>query len=1030
MRYLNHSIIFDKKGKVNAVLRVNRLLFIGLLMALFMSPTVPGYGQYFGQNKVQYEKFDFRVMKTEHFDIYYYPEEQEGVRIAARMAERWYSRLSRMLNHELSGRQPLILYSSSPHFQQTTTISGTLGEGTGGVTEALKRRIVLPFGATLAETDHVIGHELVHAFQFDIASQAKAGPDKVQSAAMRLPLWLIEGLAEYLSIGAVDPHTAMWMREATRQENLPAIKKMANSYKYFPYRYGQSLWAFMAGKWGDEVVETLLKAAGQSGSYEVAIKSVLNIEPAELSKQWHEAMNEAYSPLVEKTQGASSQARILFRGSKQNPLNIAPVISPDGRRLVFLSTKDLLSIDLFMADAETGKIQRKLVETLANPHFESIQFIKSAGSWDRESKHFLFTGIAKGRPVLVITDAEKGEQIDQIDFPELDEILSPSWAPDGSSIVFSAMKGGLSDIYIYDLERKNLSNLTSDPFGDLSPVWSPDGKAIAFATERFSMDLGLLESGHYDLAIYLPESGQISKLPGFPGVKNINPQWSSDSRFLYFVSDKNGISNIFKLDLERGAIGQVTNLYSGVTGITSLSPALSLAQDSKKLAFTVYEEGNYSIYTLDESQTEIVEPVDFGEIRPDVLPPREKPEGKVFELLGNPYYGLPQEKEFPIEEYRPTLKLDNVSQSSIGFGVDRFGAYAGGGLSMFFSDMMGYHTVGGMVSTSSRLMDSSFLVGYQNTRSRLNWGAMVQRIPYVYGGYSQYFDFENGVPTIVEDEFLLRQINYEASGFVSYPFSRAQRLELGAGYRLVDFNNVVFRNYFDPVDGFNLGRDRIELPSAPSLHFGFAKAALVYDTSVFGLTAPIIGQSYRFDVSPYLGSVNFTNIVADFRRYFSPVKPFTLALRVMHLGRYGSGADDSRLYPTFLGYESLVRGYNYRSFSQSEVAENPDSLERLFGSRIAVANVELRFPLFGALGIGKGYYGILPVDFNAFFDAGVAWDSDNRLWFQGGTRKPVTSAGIGLRLNLLGYMVIGAQYVKPFSRGRSPYFQLTFMPGF
>src|SRR5688572_6246786 len=125
-------------------------------------------GGYFGQNKVQYRKFDFKVLKTDHFDVYYYPEEETGARIAARMAERWYGRISKLLTHELRGRQPLILYAANPHFWQTNTIEGTLGEGTGGVTEAYKRRIILPLAGPLEATDHVIGHELIHAFQYDI----------------------------------------------------------------------------------------------------------------------------------------------------------------------------------------------------------------------------------------------------------------------------------------------------------------------------------------------------------------------------------------------------------------------------------------------------------------------------------------------------------------------------------------------------------------------------------------------------------------------------------------------------------------------------------------------------------------------------------------------------------------------------------------------------------------------------------------------------------------------------------------------
>jgi len=167
------------------------------------------HSQYFGRNKVQYESFDFKVISTKNFDVYFYPEEEEAAIQAARLAERWYARFSRILYHELRGRQILILYSSSPHFQQTTAIPGIIGEGTGGVTEMYKRRIVLPLAPSLAESDHVIGHELVHAFQFDITSQDHNRYAAAAPSALRLPLWFVEGLAEYMSRGPVDSLTAM-----------------------------------------------------------------------------------------------------------------------------------------------------------------------------------------------------------------------------------------------------------------------------------------------------------------------------------------------------------------------------------------------------------------------------------------------------------------------------------------------------------------------------------------------------------------------------------------------------------------------------------------------------------------------------------------------------------------------------------------------------------------------------------------------------------------------------------------------------
>jgi hypothetical protein len=226
------------------------------LVALSLAGFVAGLGapglraQFYGRNKVQYQRFDFQIMKTRHFDVYFYLQDQQTVKLACLMAERWYSRLSRMFNHELKGRQPLVLYGSSPEFQQTTVIPDILGEGTGGVTESFKRRIVLPYGASLTETDHVIGHELVHAFQYDIMAQGHSDQARGNDIGLRIPLWFIEGMAEYLSIGPVDPNTSMWMRDAVRRKELPQISKLDNSYKYFPYRWGQAVWAYEVGRSG------------------------------------------------------------------------------------------------------------------------------------------------------------------------------------------------------------------------------------------------------------------------------------------------------------------------------------------------------------------------------------------------------------------------------------------------------------------------------------------------------------------------------------------------------------------------------------------------------------------------------------------------------------------------------------------------------------------------------------------------------------------------------------------------------------
>lgn len=1002
-----------------------------LLLSLVSAPSLFAQGGYFGQNKVQYRDFDFKVLKTEHFDIYYYPEEEQAARMASRMAERWYTRLSGLLNHELRGRQPLILYASGPHFWQTNAIQGQLGEGTGGVTEAYKRRIVLPFAGPIEATDHVLGHELVHAFQYDITNtNVSAGT----AGALALPLWFIEGMAEYLSVGPVDAHTSMWMREAARREKLPTIDDLSNP-KYFPYRYGQAVWAFIGGKYGDAVVGDMLRAgAGRGGGYQQAIESVLGVKTEELSKEWHSAVFEAYRPIAETTKMPGAIARALIPKKEGSELNVSPELSPDGSKVIFFSERDLFSIDLFVADARTGEIIRKITDTATDPHFESLQFLSSAGAWDPSSKRFVFPGISKGQPVLTIVDVERGRAEREVRLKELDEILNPAWSPDGQSIAFSGLVGGLNDLFVYDLKTDQLRRLTTDAFAELDPAWSPDGRRLAFATDRFTTNLPAIVAGHLRIAVMDVGSGDVLQVGGFENAKNISPQWTADGRALYFLSDHQGITNIYRTQIG-GETKQITNLLTGVSGITALSPALSVAQG--RIVFSAYEDDGYSIYALDSDEQVAGQSLIPLPRNAAVLPPRRTGEGIVYATLQNERAGLPPvaaAASAPVEPYKPKLSLDFAGQPTIGVGTDPFGTYAAGGISLMFSDMLGNHTLITGAQVTSRFDEFGGTALYINRKNRWNWGALVDQTPYVARGFEAGLTTVDGQDVYLEREFRLLQIDRSVAGIISYPFSRAQRIDFSGGFRQIGFKQDVTERLYSPFTGQQLTEDRTDLGSEPMLNLGEASAALVYDTSISGLTSPIRGSRYRLELAQSAGSLTYSGVLADFRTYYMPVRPFTLAFRGMYYGRYGRDSEDFRLPVLYLGYPGLVRGYDSGSFEAFECGANPNgtcpSFDRLMGSKVAIANAELRFPLWGAFG-GDNFYGPLPIELALFTDAGVAWDRNTRPGFSAAAREPVVSVGAAMRINVLGFAIAEIDYVRPLDRpGRGWLWQFSLRPGF
>jgi Tol biopolymer transport system component len=509
------------------------------------------------------------------------------------MAERGYARLSRVLNHEWRERVPLILYASQSDFQQTNVVQEDLGEGTGGVTEVFKHRMVLPFTGSYADFEHVLQHEMVHAFQYDVFAHGRAGAALQTLTQINPPLWFMEGMAEYLSLGPVDPHTAMWLRDAALEGNLPTIEELTLDPRIFPYRYGHAIWAYIGQKWGDEVIGAILQAS-MTGGVEQAFRRVLGISLERLSDDWRDAVQTWYMPQITEHQKARTFARaVLNKKNSGGTYHVSPQISPDGRRIAYLSERNFFFIDLYQADAETGHVDRRLVRSSLDPNFESLRFVNSTGSWSADGRQFAMAVKSGDQDNLVILDVAHDRVVGRYRLG-LNAILNPTWSPDGARIAFTGSDGGISDLYVVDADGQNLRRLTNDRYADLTPSWSPDGSTIAFTTDRGpATDFQVLRFGNLRIALYHLDGDSVEVLPGMDAGKNVNPVWAPDGRSLIFISDRSGIDDLFLFDLGDRQVYQLTHAFTGITGITDLSPAISWARQADRLVFNYYEDGGY-----------------------------------------------------------------------------------------------------------------------------------------------------------------------------------------------------------------------------------------------------------------------------------------------------------------------------------------------------------------------------------------------------------------------------------------------------
>ncbi|MES2826896.1 MAG: basic secretory protein-like protein [Bacteroidota bacterium] len=1035
--------------------------------------TVSVQAQYFGQNKVRYKNEKFKVLQTPHFELYYYLKNEKLVKKLAEDAETWYKMHQEVFRDTFLKKNPIILYSNHPDFQQTTALQGEIGIGTGGVTEALKNRVIMPVMELNNQTRHVLGHELVHAFQYHILLEKDSvGIENIS----QIPLWMIEGMAEYLSVGKTDAFTSMWMRDALLNRDIPSLKDLTNSNKYFPYRYGQAFWTFVGSVYGDTTIVPLFKATARFG-YENGLKYMFGYDDNTLSGLWKNAIESHYRPMLKAD---SSQIRIsgtkIIDNKNAGNMNVAPSISPDGKYLAFLSEKDLFGIDLFLADAKTGKIIRKLSSQISNSHIDDFNFLESAGTWSPDGKQFAFSIFSKGKNELMVIDVASGKQVLSTDMANIEQFGNLTWSPNGHDIAFSGMIEGQSDIFSYNFKDKKVTQITNDVFSDYAPSYSKDGKLIAFSTDRVSRQKNGTNAVHpINLSIYNLETKMLSDVPVFPGANNLNAQFSGDSKSLFFLSNRDGFRNLYQYNLVENTVKQLTDYFTGISGITEFSPALTVSNNDD-IIYSYYRSQRYTLYNSPVNNFRS-KSVDANSVNFDaaILPPKESTGVDVVNsnLSNFERFEKTSPDSMRLVPYKPKFTLDYLANSGVGVSTSRFGTGVQGGVVGMFSDILGRNQIIANLSVNGEIYDFGGLVGYINQQKRINWGIALSHIPYITGFREIVADqltYSDGTKLdVINDRTnLIRTFEDQVQLFGSYPFSKVHRFEAGGAFSYYSYRVDRISNYYD-YSGYYITSEKNKIRTSDAIsEFGIPlnpfnifqlNASFVGDNSINGITSPLEGFRYRVGAEQYFGDYKFSAVTLDARKYWR-LKPVTIAARSYNYLRIGK--DGENLYPLFVGYPYFIRGYEANSFYNSNSSGTGGfDINQLSGSKMAVFNFELRLPFTGPKKLAQIPSKFLFSDLNLFFDAGLAWRQGSKVAFKGqptyvtenvkdengndvldtngnkittqytNERVPALSVGVSLRVNVFGYFVLEPYYAIPFQRKdvKAGVFGLTFAPG-
>ena len=1028
--------------------KITALIVIGI----FLSQQIL-VAQYFGRNKPHYQSFEFKVLGTPNFDIHYYTQNKKVLDFLAKDAELWYDNHAEALGHQIPFENPIIFYNNHAEFQQTNAISGGIGVGTGGVTEGFKNRVIMPVTFSNQQTHQVLGHELVHASQFNII----IGGDSTSIRNLsNVPLWIIEGMAEYMSLGRMDPFTAMWMRNAILNDDIPSLEDMANP-KYFPYRYGQTAWSFLAGTFGDQTLKPFLV---ETAKYGIEGGAALAFDQGfdNLSHMWETALKTHFDPFL----GDKKESRIgktLLSKKNSGNLNVSPALSPNGRWVVFMSEKDLFSTDIFLADARSGKIEKKLSSLVKDSDLDNFNFLESAGTWSPNSRQFAFIGFKKGQHVLVVKDIKSGNTEHTFNLPGLKAMTNPTWSPDGKEIIVTGSIEGQTDLFAFDIRREKVRQLTNDRYSEIQANFNSDGSKLVFSYDKRSMNEGR-KNGRwsFDLAIMDYKTGEINTLDIFPDADNINAAYDHEDN-IYFLSDRDGYRNMYKYNVEKDKVYRMTDFLTGLSGISRYSPALSVAKKRDRVLFTHYYGKEYIIKGA-TSETLLNEPVekDAVDFSAGTLP------GGGMEQLNivhknldalDAQYEQQGDKEYTDLAYDGKFKLDNIS-GGIGAGVNNgsvFGLNNGlaaqGALQVSFSDLLGNHQLIGQAALNGGVQDLGGQVFYINRKGKLAWGGGVSHVPQRYAiarqTYTDVLPFNDGsrIPVIVDDVSVMTVFDQTLSGFVQLPFSATLRLEGGASVGHQGFRVDTLRRIFDG-GGFFITQGNIKSENLPDeIAFnsfytvargleGGMNVALVGDNSYFGLTSPLYGSRFRLSASRSFGLNNYTALTADYRQYHW-MKPFSFAVRGLLLKRFQD--DVKSVFPIYIGQMGLVRGYDFvfnQQFSPdpSNPAFGGVGFAQLLGSSAGMLSAEVRVPFTGPKQLSLIGSKFIFTDLAFFFDAGMAFNNFSDIGSEGpGAPELAMSVGASVRINLFGALILEPYWAYPLQTNSKIVFGLNFIPG-
>lgn len=984
--------------------------------ALALPPAAAG----FGKNKVQYQYMNWNYYEAPHFSLYFHQDMGELPATAYFWLGDMYGDLSRRFGFTHTKSVPVVLYESSALFEQTNIITQILPEEVGGFTEVFKNRIALPFNGSMSDLRHVLHHELLHAFVFGIIFDGNI----FKTVSAQVPLWFNEGLAEVLSTGW-NREADMFMLDRVLHSFVP-LPSMLDGY--MAYKGGQSFLYYLMHTGGDSLFNRMLREFSQTGMAERSIEIVYKKSLEELGKDWINQLRRMYWPEIgRRMEPARHASAITDHVRDRSRFNQRPRISPDGQSIAFFSDrKDFINI--IIADT-AGRTRRHIGRHSLSGSFESFQPMSGAIVWSPDGQELAFVAKKAGRNEIRVVNARTGRTRYAIR-PELSAVNGLDWSRDGSRLVMTGIFQGRTDLYMYDFNTRELARLTNSPETKESPRFSPDGKSVIFAVT----DTAGLGTGPFlpatdpnrvppaaprptsNIALFDIEAGTWRQLANTRW-NDKQPAFSPDGEFFVFVSDRNGINNLYISNINNPAAAHPLTDYTGGCG----NP--DWAADGSAIVYDVFAEQAWNIWRMTGPQEKVMKDSVLELTRWAMF--EDAQAGEFFDYRNSISNANSDSTAIgdidnagDVNNVTDTNAVNNINDDNdsgntanisdtlptpqpytlrfspdmviFGLGVSTYSGVFGQAMAAF-SDIMGDHriTLAGDLQFDFTEY-AQIYAAYQYLKLRVNL---------IGGGfYYKYYAYDGFHRQAFHD--------LETGGFAgaAYPFSMFSRVDAQL------FGRHITRT---PVASADESR-----PTMPAITHNSLLALFGYsfDNILWGITGPLRGfrGAARLHVAAPFSFTDegYLSGEVDARHYSHLFRTAVWANRVTFGGTIGLGDNraarrffmggDNNWFNYRLNYDNYDSNLEYSYYSDIVSPLRGWNYFDLTGDRMLLMNSELRFPFIREIST------VMPIPMRiryingaVFMDAGYAWTHDE----QNQKHLPippklVAGYGFGMRANL------------------------------